>query len=69
MRKIILVGLAAIAVSYAIGETSETSRTLREIEAKTERMEANPSPEYEHYPNPPRDAGDAESISYGQPGG
>lgn len=52
MRKIILVGLAAIAVSYAIGETSETSRTLREIEAKTERMQANPSPDYERYPNP-----------------
>ena len=55
MRKIILVGLAAIAVSYAIGETSETSRTLREIEEKTERMQDNPSPDYEHYPNPQRE--------------
>lgn len=55
MRKIILIGLAAIGVSFAIGETSETSRILREIDARTERMEANPSPDYEHYPNPPRE--------------
>ena len=52
MRAIILVGLLAIGVACAIGETSETARTLREIEAKTERIENNPSPEYEHYPNP-----------------
>lgn len=52
MRAIIVVSLLAIGIAFAIGETSETAKSLREIEDRTARMMRNPSPNYEHYPKP-----------------
>lgn len=47
-----LVGLAAICISITLtdvgGHLLESHRTAQRIS----RMEANPSPVYDHYPNP-----------------
>jgi len=52
MRAIIAVSLLAIGTAFVIGETSETAKSLRAIEARTARMKLNKSPNYEHYPTP-----------------
>lgn len=65
MKEIILicsvVALAALAGSVVNG-FNETYRKIHETEQRIERMKLNPSPEYEHYPNP--DNANPDFIAY-----
>jgi len=55
MRELIVIcalaALACVVASVANG-FNETHQKIHETEQRIERMKLNPSPEYEHYPNP-----------------
>lgn len=44
---VVLVAWAAILIASLRGEFCEIEKTIRSIEAKTERMKADPRPKYE----------------------
>lgn len=53
MKEIIyvtLVVLLAMVLSSTFSSFSSIHRAIKETELAIERMQANPSPEYEHYP-------------------
>lgn len=53
MKELIYVALtamAAIFISSTFASFSHTNRMIKATEERIERMKANPSPVYEHYP-------------------
>lgn len=51
---VIVVGALAVFVSSSFQPFGEIREKTRQVELRIERMKANPSPIYEHYPNPER---------------
>jgi hypothetical protein len=57
MKEIIcicVVSVMAIVLSSCVNQIGSIAKTTRQIEARIERMKANPNPEYNHYPFDPR---------------
>lgn len=42
----------ALAISSIANGFNDTYKKIHEVEQRIERMKQNPSPVYEHYPNP-----------------
>jgi len=55
MKELIVIGFvvfAALLSGSVVNGFNETYRKIHETEQRIERMKQNPSPAYEHYPNP-----------------
>jgi hypothetical protein len=51
---VVAVVLLAMVIASSTNEMNEIHKRIHETLSDIERMKANPSPQYEHYPNPQR---------------